>query len=74
MTVANSALCPDCGERIVMQDAIRVGLEVVCPHCDAALEVIDTDPVELDWTYEDDWDDEEEEDKEEENEEEDKDW
>jgi hypothetical protein len=28
-----------------------VGQEVLCPHCDAELEVIETDPVELDWVY-----------------------
>jgi hypothetical protein len=34
---------------------------VNCPNCEAELEVIGNDPVELDWVYEE-WDDEEEED------------
>jgi hypothetical protein len=32
---------------------------VNCPNCEAELEVISTDPVELDWVYEE-WDDEDE--------------
>jgi hypothetical protein len=56
----NRALCPDCGERVTVRGSIRIGLEVICPHCDAVLQVIDVDPVELDWAYEDDWEDDEE--------------
>jgi len=59
---AVSALCPDCGERITLKSTVRLGQEVVCPHCDAELEVVETDPVELDWVYDDDDDEEEEED------------
>ena len=73
ITRNNSALCPDCAERIVLRNTIHVGLEVTCPHCDAILEVIDTEPLELDWAYEDDWDDEDE-DEEDEDEEDDEDW
>jgi alpha-aminoadipate carrier protein LysW len=61
------AECPDCGERIAVQLPVRRGALVTCPNCEAELEVISTDPVELDWVYED-WDDEEDED------EDDKDW
>ena len=56
------ATCPDCGEKIPVRGTIRIGQEVICPHCDAELEIVETEPVELDWAYEDDWDDEEEED------------
>ena len=53
------APCPDCGENITLRGAVRVGKEVTCPHCEAELEVIETDPVELDWAYDDtDGDDE----------------
>lgn len=55
------ATCPDCGQKIRMQGAIRMGQEVVCPNCDAELEVIETDPVELDWIY-DEYDGEDEDD------------
>jgi Zn-finger nucleic acid-binding protein len=36
-----------------------MGLKVNCPNCDAELEVIETDPVELDWVYDDDEDQDE---------------
>jgi hypothetical protein len=37
---------------------------LVCPHCEADLEVISVDPLEIDWFYDWSWeeDDEEEED------------
>jgi lysine biosynthesis protein LysW len=59
-----SAYCPDCDGRIVLNSAPRIGKRLVCPHCDAELEIIDLDPIELDWVYEesdDDWDDDEDE-------------
>lgn len=55
------AYCPDCDGRIVFNAPPRVGKRLTCPHCDADLEVIDLDPVELDWAYDEsdeDWDDE----------------
>jgi uncharacterized paraquat-inducible protein A len=56
--------CPDCDGRINLNPTIKLGLKLVCPHCDADLEVISVDPLEVDWFY--DWsldeDDEEEED------------
>jgi lysine biosynthesis protein LysW len=58
-----TATCPDCGETIRLATPIRVGQEVLCPHCDAELEVIETDPVELDWVYDEyDGDDDDEDD------------
>ncbi|MGD9049790.1 MAG: lysine biosynthesis protein LysW [Anaerolineae bacterium] len=54
--------CPDCDGRITINPSPRVGKRLTCPHCDADLEVISVDPVELDWVYEesdDDWLDEE---------------
>jgi alpha-aminoadipate carrier protein LysW len=45
--------CPDCGSRIAVHSPVRIGQQVRCPNCDAELEVIDTNPVELDWVYED---------------------
>jgi lysine biosynthesis protein LysW len=59
-----SAYCPDCDGRIVLNTTPRIGKRLVCPHCDAELEIIDLDPIELDWVYEesdDDWDDDEDE-------------
>ena len=43
----------DCDEGIVLNPHIRPGERAVCPHCGAHLEVIGTDPPELDWVC--DW-------------------
>jgi len=51
------AYCPDCDEKIVIQPEPRLGQRLNCPYCDADLEVINVDPLELDWVY--DWSDEE---------------
>ncbi|HUT18396.1 MAG TPA: lysine biosynthesis protein LysW [Anaerolineae bacterium] len=47
------AVCPDCGETITLKGSVRLGQEVICSHCDAELEVVETDPLELDWAYDD---------------------
>ena len=51
--LVESARCPDCGETIRLKGKVHIGREIVCPHCDALLEVIDIDPIQLDWVYED---------------------
>jgi alpha-aminoadipate carrier protein LysW len=45
--------CPSCDQDITLGGEIRLGKQVMCPNCGVELEVIDTDPVELDWPYED---------------------
>jgi alpha-aminoadipate carrier protein LysW len=59
---ATTATCPDCGEKVTLRGEIRLGQEVICPNCDAELEVVETDPVELDWAYDDEYDEDEDED------------
>jgi lysine biosynthesis protein LysW len=44
--------CPECDEDIILRGSIQWGQQVTCPHCGTELEVINTDPVELDWVYE----------------------
>jgi lysine biosynthesis protein LysW len=63
-----TALCPDCGQKIVIGPKPKKGQWVSCPHCNADLELISISPLELDWAQydeedvEDDfWDDEEDE-------------
>jgi len=53
------ALCPDCDQEIVL-NRVAVGQTVTCPNCDAELEVISVDPLELDWAYTWNWEEEEE--------------
>ena len=65
------AICPDCDEDVVFATRPRLGQVVYCSSCDARLEVVEVDPLELDWALdaEDDdlddkddeyWDDDEE--------------
>ena len=57
------ARCPDCGERVRLQGRLYIGRPVTCGNCDAELEVIETEPVELDWVDDDDeYDDDEDDD------------
>jgi lysine biosynthesis protein LysW len=53
-------MCPSCDERIQISGQPEIGLMVTCPSCGDLLEIIQLDPVELDWIYyqeENDWDD-----------------
>jgi len=56
------ATCAECDEEIEVSDRSRVGQRVVCSNCGARLEVVSTNPLELDSGYdeeEEDWDDDE---------------
>ena len=55
--------CPDCDGRIMLSPQVQIGLTMMCPYCDAELEVISIDPPEVDWAYDWEWDEEEEEEK-----------
>ena len=55
-----SAYCPDCDGRIVLNPHANLGQKLTCPHCDAELEVISLNPLELDWAYDWIWDEDEE--------------
>ena len=56
----DDAYCPDCDGKIVLNPDVKLGQKLTCPHCEAELEVISLDPVELDWAYDWEWEDEEE--------------
>ncbi len=43
------AFCPDCDGEIRLNHHTRLGQKLVCPHCDADLEIIGVNPLELDW-------------------------
>jgi uncharacterized paraquat-inducible protein A len=55
--------CPDCKQEIELSPLLQMGEELLCPHCEADLVVVNLEPVELDWAYalpaedDDDWDD-----------------
>lgn len=48
------AECPACGSKIEVGAKPRLGQKVLCSDCDAELEVVWLDPVELDWPYDED--------------------
>jgi lysine biosynthesis protein LysW len=50
--------CIECDATITV-NAPHVGDQVRCGECGVVLEVIDVDPLELDFPYEDDWDEDE---------------
>jgi len=59
------AACPECDENITLKGKVEWGQQVNCPHCGTELEVINTNPLELDWIfddYDDDYDDDDDDD------------
>ncbi|HUV94098.1 MAG TPA: lysine biosynthesis protein LysW [Anaerolineae bacterium] len=47
------ATCPGCDGDIMIPYRAKIGDGVTCPSCGAELEVVDTDPIDLDWAYDD---------------------
>jgi lysine biosynthesis protein LysW len=45
------APCPDCGNKINLGSQPQEGQRLTCPNCEADLEVIGLNPLELDWFY-----------------------
>jgi len=69
------AYCPNC-DAAVIKDNPRVGAMITCRECDTELEIISTNPFEVDFPldyddeeWDDEWEDEEEEEEKEEDEE-----
>jgi alpha-aminoadipate carrier protein LysW len=56
-----TAICPSCDKAVNLSGDPEIGQRITCPSCQTELEVIDVEPVELDWAYDydDDWDDDE---------------
>jgi lysine biosynthesis protein LysW len=60
------AACPGCDQNIFLRRTPKMGDMVYCDNCEADLEVVGLNPIELDWPWEededefvddDDWDD-----------------
>ena len=45
--------CPLCGEKINSNMKPWIGMPVICPACEAELEIVGLNPVSLDWPYDD---------------------
>ena len=49
--------CPGCDDEMYIPGRPRVGTFVTCKTCEAELEVVEVNPLELDWRQMDDDDD-----------------
>jgi hypothetical protein len=47
-----TVVCIDCESRIALNGLIKLGQELVCPLCDAVMEIVGLDPLKADWIYE----------------------
>ena len=47
--------CPEC-DAVISMDNPQDGAQFRCPECNVELEVISTDPFEVYFTYEEEWD------------------
>jgi hypothetical protein len=52
-----TAICPSCGRKVLVGGSPRRGQRFNCSGCDTLLEVVEVDPVELDWPFDDEEDD-----------------
>jgi len=58
------APCPGCGHPINLGSRSKEGQRLACPNCRDYLEIINVEPLELDWAFDDfesDWEPDEEE-------------
>ena len=46
------AVCPECRAVVTLEAAPALGQHAECPGCKAALEVVNLQPLELDWRFE----------------------
>lgn len=47
--MSRRGLCPNCDARFQLDEEVRLWSRVTCPECGADLEVIELDPLELDF-------------------------
>ncbi len=51
--MSNMAYCPECDSRIRLQKKARVGQHISCHECEETLEVVNLNPLELTWAFDD---------------------
>ena len=49
-----STYCPEC-DAVIKVNNPRIGAKIRCHDCDVELEVIETDPLDVYFIYDDDW-------------------
>jgi hypothetical protein len=47
----STIFCLDCEREIDLGPSPTIGQRLVCPNCEVAMEIINLDPLELDWIY-----------------------
>jgi hypothetical protein len=52
-----TVVCLLCGEDIYIGHNPHIGSRIICDRCDTQFEIVDLDPVLVDWLYHDDFDD-----------------
>jgi lysine biosynthesis protein LysW len=62
-----TVFCLDCDRKITLHPNQQVGDSVICSSCNSEFEIVNLDPPEIEWSYDDyeeeeeeDWDDDEE--------------
>ncbi|NLT72607.1 MAG: hypothetical protein GXX94_00225 [Chloroflexi bacterium] len=48
------AACPGCDQNIFLKPNYKLGDIVYCDNCEADLEIVSVNPLELDWPWEED--------------------
>ena len=46
-----TAFCLNCDYALHLESDLALSQRVTCPHCQLAFEIINLDPLELDWVY-----------------------
>ena len=54
------AYCPECDSKVNLKKSPRLGDIIVCKACETSLEVVELNPLELDWAFEDAYTDDDE--------------
>lgn len=52
------AYCPDCDATLRLK-SVRLGQQITCRECGTMLEVVELNPVELDWAFDEPYEEEE---------------
>lgn len=47
----DEVICPICTEKIEISQNVKFLERISCPTCEALLEVVNVDPIELDWIF-----------------------
>jgi lysine biosynthesis protein LysW len=52
------AYCPDCDATLRLK-TVRLGQQITCRECGTILEIVELNPVELDWAFDEPYEEEE---------------